>query len=170
MELGIVALADEKDSIALDTFLNRRRDLVALANKVVRNPAIAEELVQDSWLQWSSKTYPERDAAPIFTRIVMNLARDWHRKQKREWAKLEAFSLLHDDVPDTERIVISRMDLINVLRALQKLPAKSLRAFRLSRAEGMSFAEIGKQMGIAPSTAYGLVSEALIQVAVATQK
>ena len=160
----------EPDFVALETFVSRRNDLLALANSVVRNHAVAEELVQDSWIQWSKKDYPSADAAPIFTRIVMNLARDWHRKQKREWAKLDAFSLLHDNVPDTERIVISRMDLIDVLRALQKLPAKSLHAFRLSRAEGMSFAEIGRKMGIAPSTAYRLVSEALIQVAVATKK
>lgn len=162
-------MANDKDNIALETFVSRRNDLVALANTVVRNYAVAEELVQESWIKWSKKDYPSSEAAPIFARIVMNLARDWHRKQKREWAKLEAFSLLHDHVSDTERIVISRLDLLDVLAALSALPPRSLRAFRLSRVEGMNFVQIGKKMNVAPSTAHRLVSEALIRVAVATQ-
>lgn len=163
-------MAKKQNRTALDTFVSRRNDLFALANKVVRNPAVAEELVQDSWLQWSAKSYPEKDAAPIFTRIVMNLARDWHVKQKREWARLESFALLYDDAPDTERIVIARMDLMNVLRALQQLPDKPLRAFRLSRVEGMTYAQIGEEMGIAASTAYLLVADALVELALLTDK
>lgn len=143
---------------------------MALANKIVRNPAVAEELVQDSWIQWSSKSYPEKDAAPIFTRIVQNLARDWHVKQRREWARLESFALLYDDAPDTERVVIARMDLMNVLHALQQLPERSLRAFRLSRVERMTYAQIGEEMGIAASTAYLLVADALVELAWLTDK
>ena len=163
-------MADASDNIGLDTFVRRRRDLVALANKVVRNQAAAEELVQDSWIQWSSKSYPERDAGPIFSRIVLNLSRDWLKKQKRERAKLESFSLFYDTAPDTERVVIGRQDLINVMRALQQLPPKSLRAFRLSRVEQMTFTQIGEEMGIARSTAYDLVSQALIRVALYAKK
>lgn len=160
----------ERCDIALDTFVSRRNDLVALANKFVRNQSVAEELVQDSWLKWNAKNYPSSDAGPIFSRIVVNLSRDWLRKQKREWTKLESFSLLYDTAPDTERVVIGRQDLINVIRALQKLPPNALHAFRLSRVEEMTFAQIGNEMGIAPSTAYGLVSEALIRVALITKK
>lgn len=160
----------KQKNLALDTFLVRQRDLIALANKVVRNPAVAEELVQDSWIQWSAKSYPEQDAAPIFTRIVMNLARDWHVKQRREWARLEAFALLYDDAPDTERIVIARIDLMNVLRALNQLPHRSLRAFRLSRVEGMTYAQIGKDLGVSTSMAYRLVADALVELAWLTDK
>ncbi|MEM9911594.1 MAG: RNA polymerase sigma factor [Pseudomonadota bacterium] len=163
-------MAGRQVDIALDTFVTRRNDLVALANRVVKNRAIAEELVQDSWIQWSSKTYPNGDASPIFSRIVLNLSFDWLRKQKREWTKLEAFSLLYDSSPDTERVVIARHDLLNVMRALQQLTPRSLRAFRLSRVEEMTFAEIGQEMGLATSTAHRLVSEALIKVALVTQK
>ncbi|MEM6891492.1 MAG: RNA polymerase sigma factor [Pseudomonadota bacterium] len=163
-------MPSDADSVALNTFVSRRGDLLALANKIVRNPAVAEELVQDCWIQWSLKSYPEKDAAPIFTHIVKNLARDWYVKQKREWARLESFALLYDDAPDTERVVIARMDLINVLRALQQLPERSLRAFRLSRVERMTYAQIGAEMGIAASTAYLLVADALVELAWLTDK
>ena len=170
MSIGMDAMVERQGNIGLNTFVRKRGDLIALANKVVRNHAVAEELVQDSWIQWSSKSYPNRDAGPIFSRIVLNLSFDWLRKQKREWAKIEAFSLLYDNAPDTERVVIARQELLNVMGALQKLPPRSLRAFRLSRVEEMTFAEIGKDMGLSTSTAYRLVSEALIQVALVTQK
>ncbi|MEM6481591.1 MAG: RNA polymerase sigma factor [Pseudomonadota bacterium] len=163
-------MAEKLDNIALDTFVTRRNDLIALANTVVKNRAIAEELVQDSWIQWSSKSYSSSDAAPIFKRIVLNLARDWHRKQRREWMRIEGLSLLYDNTPDTEHIVISRQDLRIALLALQQLPSKSLRAFRLSRVDGMTYAQIGKKMGISTTAAYYLVSDALVQITVASER
>lgn len=163
-------MAKQQDTLALDAFLSKRHDLVAIANGIVRNHAVAEELVQDSWILWSNKTYPSADAVPIFKRIVRNLARDWHRKQRREWSRMESFALLYDHAPDTERVVISRQDLLNVLRALQQLSPRSLHAFRLSRVDGMTYAAIGKQMGIAPSAAFNLVSDALVRVTLACKK
>lgn len=168
--IGNDVMAEGQSISALDTFVSRRNDLVALANNVVRNRAVAEELVQDSWIQWSTKSYSASDAAPIFKRIVLNLARDWHRKQRWEWARMESYALLYDNAPDTERIVIGRQDLLNVMRALQKLSSKSLRAFRLSRVEGKTYVQIGKELGVAPSTAYSLVSEALVEVTLASKK
>lgn len=154
----------------LDTFLTRRNDLVSLADAIVRNRAVAEELVQDSWIQWSNKDYPDNSAEPIFKRIVLNLARDWLRKQKREWARFEAFALFYDNAPDTERVVIAREDLLNVFMALQSLSERSLRAFRLSRVEGLTYPQIAERMGIATSTAYTLVADALVKVTLASQE
>lgn len=154
---------------ALSVFLDRRSDLVALAQAIVKNRAVAEELVQDSWISWSGKSYPDNKAEPIFKRIVLNLAKDWYRKQKTELKRMDAYALFYDDAPDTERVCIARQDLMNVIFALQKLPARSLRAFRLSRVDGLTYAEIGERMGVATSTAYGLVAEALVQVTLAAQ-
>ncbi|MEM9911729.1 MAG: RNA polymerase sigma factor [Pseudomonadota bacterium] len=163
-------MALRRDTSGLEIFVDRRSDLVALANAVVKNHAVAEELVQDSWLQWSRKSYPSSDAGPIFKRIVLNLARDWHRKQKREWARFETYALIYDNAPDTERVVIARQDLVNVMQALQSLSARSLHAFRLSRVEGLTYAQIADRMGIATSTAYSLVADALVKVTLASQK
>lgn len=163
-------MAKRQEIVGLKTFVDRRGDLLAIANAVVKNRAVAEELVQDSWLQWSQKSYSAAHAEPIFKRIVLNLARDWHRKQKREWARFESYALICDNAPDTERVVIARQDLLNVMRALQDLPAKSLRAFRHSRVDGLTYPQIAKEMGIATSTAYGLVADALVKVTLASQK
>lgn len=155
---------------ALSTFINRRHDLVALANAVVKNHAVAEELVQDSWLKWCSKAYAEADAEPIFKRIVLNLAKDWHRKQKREWARFETYSVVLDNAPDTERVVIARQDLINVIKAMEVLPDRPLHAFRLSRVEGLTYPQIAERMGVATSTAYSLVTQAFVKLTLASQK
>ncbi|MEM9498186.1 MAG: RNA polymerase sigma factor [Pseudomonadota bacterium] len=168
IETGVMASGSNYSG--LEAFVSRRGDLVALANTIVRNHAVAEELVQDSWLQWSNKSYPSADAVPILKRIVLNLARDWHRRQRREWARFEAYSLLYDDAPDTERVVIARQDLLNVVCALQTLSSRSLHAFRLSRVDGLTYAQIGAEMGVATSTAYGLVADALVTVTLATRK
>lgn len=160
----------EPETAGLTAFVDRRQDLIALANAVVKNQAVAEELVQESWLQWSNKTYPSSHAVPIFKRIVLNLAKDWHRKQKREWARFETYALLYDNAPDTEHVVIARQDLLNVLRALNTLPARSLHAFRLSRVDGLTYQEIAAKLGVATSTAYGIVADALVQVTLATGK
>lgn len=163
-------MAKPQDDIALDIFVSKRNDLVALANSVVRNHAIAEELVQESWLKWSTKTYPDDRAHSIFKRIVMNLARDWHRKQRRDWANLETFSLFFDNTPDTEHIVIGRQDLIIALRAMQQLPPKVLHAFRLNRVDGLTYAQIGKKMGISTTAAYYLVADALVRVTLTAER
>lgn len=155
---------------ALTEFLDGRSDLIALAQAIVKNRAVAEELVQDSWISWSGKSYPDDKARPIFKRIVLNLAKDWYRKQKTEKIRMDAYALLYDDAPDTERVCIARQDLMNVLFALQKLPPKALRAFRLSRVEGLTYAEIADHMGIATSTAYGLVADALVHLTLAAHK
>ncbi|MEM6482241.1 MAG: RNA polymerase sigma factor [Pseudomonadota bacterium] len=170
MSIGMDAMAERRDNTALDTFIARQSDFLALANSLVKNRAIAEELVQDSWVQWSSRSYPVSDAIPIFRRIIMNLAFDWHKKTDRECVRMKAYALLFDNAPDTERIIIARQDLMNVILALQSLPAKSLRAFRLSRVEGYTYQQIADEMGVATSTAYKLIADALLKLAMLTDK
>ncbi|MEM7189482.1 MAG: sigma factor-like helix-turn-helix DNA-binding protein, partial [Pseudomonadota bacterium] len=63
-----------------------------------------------------------------------------------------------------------RQDVINVMKALNRLPDRSLRAFRLSRIEGLTYAEIAARLGVATSTAYGLVADALVEVTLAANK
>lgn len=68
----------------LRCFVDDRDRLIAIACRIVDSRAVAEELVQESWLRWDARDYPADKAAPIFRSIVANLARDWRRRQRTE--------------------------------------------------------------------------------------
>ncbi|MEM9911611.1 MAG: RNA polymerase sigma factor [Pseudomonadota bacterium] len=148
-----------------DAFLRERKSLIALACTIVNNEAVAEDLIQDSWLRWSGKTYPSDKARPILRRIVANLAKDWQKKQRNERHALSAHLLTLDNAPDTERVVIAKQDLERVVVALGELPPKMLKAFSLHRVEGLTYVQIGKEIGTVPSRAFTLVEEAMVHLA-----
>ena len=151
----------------LQTFISDRDRLIALACRITNNPAIAEELVQESWIRWHGKSYAEKDARPIFRQIVANLARDWHRRRKTETAYLLVQSgLVYSDV-DSERIVIAQQELRCIGNALKGLPPRVVSAFHMSRVEGLSYAEIAKRLDTVPSRIHGYIVKALVQISLA---
>lgn len=158
-------MAQNGKDIALDTFVTKRRELLALANAVIGNKAIAEEIVQESWVLWNSKNYPGDRAAPIFKRIVLNLAKDLYRRQKREWACFKAHALTQDSVPDSERTYAARQTLTQVVDALHELPDRTLAAFRMHRLEGLTYVQIADRLEVVPSRAHQLVCNALVHLA-----
>ncbi|MEM8797749.1 MAG: RNA polymerase sigma factor [Pseudomonadota bacterium] len=154
-----------RDEDGLETFLSERERLMVLAQSIVRNPAIAEELVQDSWLRWGSRSYPTDRIKPILNRIVANLCRDWLRRQKAEKHGLDYLGLFSDTAPDTERIVISRQDLAIVMKAIGTLPRRTAHALYMNRIEGMTCAEIGTALDVSTQRAHQLVRSALVHIA-----
>ncbi|MEM8576047.1 MAG: sigma-70 family RNA polymerase sigma factor [Pseudomonadota bacterium] len=150
-------------------FVDDRRDLVRLARSIVGCPSIAEDVVQDSWLRWQGRSYPDQDAQLIFRRIVANLARDWRRKDRRERIGLLTLSQIERTAPDTEHVVIARADLAAAVIALGELPERTLAAFRMHRLQNMTYQEIGERLNISTQRAFQLVQRALIHVAVRLQ-
>lgn len=148
----------------LCAFLNDRDRLIGLACKIVENHAVAEELVQDSWIRWQQHSYPSEKAMPILRQIVANLARDWHRRQAREWNILNRDDLQMAEGPDSERLVIAREELAIVVAALREMPKRHVKAFRLSSIDGRTYAEIAQLLGVSRSRAFQLVRETLIHL------
>lgn len=159
-------MSNETQDVALSTFLKEREKLVALACALVGSRAVAEDLIQDSWLRWSGNSYPSDKARPIFRRIVANLAKDWHRRQKTERIAMATHVLTFDNAPDTERVVIARQDLEKTISALSELPDRSVKALRLHRVDGLTYAQIAEKIDTVPSRAYTLVEEAIVHIAV----
>ncbi|MEM8796239.1 MAG: RNA polymerase sigma factor [Pseudomonadota bacterium] len=152
---------------ALTTFLKERETLISVALRIVQSRAVAEELVQDSWLKWAEKQYPKDKALPIFVRIVSNLARDWTKSRKVEDRVLAELMLVMDVDFDPERILLARQELARVVKALEKLPPRTIRAFSMRYLEGVTFAEIARRMDIPLQTASSLVRKSLSTVAYA---
>ncbi|MEM8794490.1 MAG: RNA polymerase sigma factor [Pseudomonadota bacterium] len=147
-------------------FCEDREQLLALARSIVKNGAIAEEIVQDSWIRWDGHSFEKDSSRWILRRIVSNLCKDWLRRQKVERSSLQVFSLFEEHAPDTERVVISRQELRIVVNALKRLPKRTLTAFRLNRLDGLTFVEIGAEMNISAPRAYQLVCEALLHLTI----
>ena len=151
----------------LKTFITDRDRLIALACSITDNPAIAEELVQESWIRWHAKSYAEKDARPIFRLIVANLARDWHKRRKTENAYVvEQTGLVSSEV-DSERIVIAQQELRCIVKTLNGLPPRVVQAFRMSRVDGLSYAQIAKRLDTVPSRIHGYIVKALTQISLA---
>lgn len=159
-------MIDDRADCGLQCFLKERDDLVALARSVVGHTDIAEDIVQDSWIRWSCKSYPARDAIPIFRRIVANLAKDWYRRRRTEQRGLATEGLLQDDALDAERVYMARQELALVVAILRELPDRTLIAFRMHRLDGKTYAEIGLHLGVGTTRVHQMVHKALVHVAI----
>lgn len=155
---------------AVGTFIEERERLIALACSIVRDQAIAEDIVQESWIRWAGRNYCPSGARPVFRRIVMNLAKDWYRRSRTEKEVMHAQQLLFSPTLDSERVVLARLEIIAVARALAALPDRSRQAFRMHRIEGLGYAEIGKRLSVSPSTAFADVENALVELVLATDQ
>lgn len=149
----------------LATFVEERERLIALARSFVRDAAVAEDLVQDSWLRWHGRRYQEADAKSIFRTIVVNLARDWWRRRQTERAALDALAVIPEAVPTTERVVIARDDLARVVATLEQMPPRTRAAFEMSWLEGMTLSEIGSRLGVSKTRVHQMVAKTLVELA-----
>lgn len=148
----------------LQVYLGERNSLIAIACRIVESRAIAEELVQDSWFRWDKKEYSPEKAKPIFRSIVLNLARDWKRRQQLETAILEAIPHIERDTRDAERIVIARQEIKKMIKALEELEPRVVTAFRLHRLEGLSMAEIAERLDTVPSRIHAYLVKAITHI------
>ncbi|MEM6482582.1 MAG: RNA polymerase sigma factor [Pseudomonadota bacterium] len=152
---------------ALSAFVEDREKLISVACRIVESRAVAEEIVQESWLRWHDKDYPASQAKPIFQRIVYNIAYDLLRRQRLERNVLALEYLVSETAPDSEQIVVARQDLRRAVAALMRLPKRTVRALRLRSNEGLSYTQIGLRMQISRSRAYELVEDALVEISLA---
>ncbi|MEM6900147.1 MAG: sigma-70 family RNA polymerase sigma factor [Pseudomonadota bacterium] len=141
--------------------MSERDRLIAIACRIVDSRAVAEELVQESWIRWHSRSYPTEKATPVFRSIVMNLARDWRRRSKVEASFISSLTATFDDPRDAERIVIARQEVMRIVSALEELDPRVVLAFRLHRFEGRTLSQIAKELDTVPSRIHSYVVKAL---------
>ena len=145
-------------------FLEDRETLVSIARNIVKDHAVAEELVQESWLRWHQHDYPVNKARSVFRRIVANLAKDSFRRRKRERELLAYAAWQSADAPDSEQVCIARQELLVAVSALRELPKRTVQAYRLHCMDGVSCAEIGRRFNLSRSRAHALVEDAIVHV------
>lgn len=155
---------------ALTVYLENRDELVKLAKRIVLDGASAEDVVQEAWIRFSSRTQAAEIAQPkhyLFT-IVRNLALDWLRRAAvvpttpTAQAYMEAVA---SEVPSAERVLYYRDELRQLQAVLAELPERTQLAFRLNRIERKTLQETAEQLGVSLVMVHKIVTQASIYLA-----
>ena len=153
------------DSAAFDEiFRTWYGPLVGTAERMLRDRAVAEELVQDVMLElWRRRETLAADGsaqAYLFQATrnrVLNHLRHLKIEQRSEpEVRGESSSTPHADAA----VVEEELD-VAVQRAVQSLPDRCREVFELSRVHGLKYAEIARQMGISVKTVEAQMGKAL---------
>jgi len=153
------------DSAAFDEiFRTWYGPLVGTAERMLRDRAVAEELVQDVMLElWRRRETLAADGsaqAYLFQATrnrVLNHLRHLKIEQRSEPdVRGESSTTPHADAA----VVEEELD-VAVQRAVQSLPDRCREVFELSRVHGLKYAEIARQLGISVKTVEAQMGKAL---------
>jgi RNA polymerase sigma-70 factor (ECF subfamily) len=137
--------------------------LYRVALSILRNPAEAEDVVQDSFvrvLQRRRELAGIVEIRPWLVRIAWNLALDRRRRVRPEQMD-EAFAaaLVARDTPADDALAEAAR-IARVLVAMERLPGREREALLLSAMEELSTAEIGTVLGKSESSVRSLLFRA----------
>jgi len=137
--------------------------LYAFGKKYMKSDVEAEELVQEVFIKiWNNRTTLDVEKsfhAYLFT-IAFNHIRGHFKKRQVINGIVDGIAF---DVPDhsTEKGVLYRSILHQVIDLLNELPTKKKRIFEMSRFEGLPAKEIAKRVGLAPKTIDNQISDVI---------
>ena len=139
--------------------MSEKGRLSRLINRIVSNPATAEDLVQDTFVNVIGAQSREiRDDKAYLSRIARNLAVDQKRRERRFVdLKEEDFFALVDPSPSPQVIAADRQALLITMQAMSELPERTRKALEMHRLGDHTLVQIGKMLGISTSLAGRLV-------------
>ena len=121
--------------------------LVRLARGLLKDPYLAEDVVQDvlarAMLQWA-RVSAAHDLDAYVRRMVVNACTSWFRRAARRERTTDQPLILDQPVADRTDQLVERDQLLNLLR---KLPAKQRAVLVLRHYEGLPDAEIARMLG-----------------------
>lgn len=137
--------------------------LYRVALSILRNPAEAEDVVQDVFirvLQRKKELSTIVEMRPWLVRIAWNLAIDRRRKSRPDQIdEVFAASLVSTDLP-ADRALAEAGRIRQVLAAMEQLPQRERQALLLSAIDELSTAEIAAVLGKSESTIRSLLFRA----------
>lgn len=156
----------------LETYLERRADLVRFFAARLRSSAAAEDLVQDIYLRLAAMdgTAKVHNAVGYLYRLGSNLMLDRIRGERRgavrdgAWLDANSTRVGAEGVaeePDAEQVIAARQRLAATVEALRNLPEQTQRVFRMHKFDGMSHPEVAATLGISRSAVEKHVMAAL---------
>lgn len=150
-------------------FLKHAKTLQGLLTRKVRDPQLAADLVQESFLRLAEQQSGERiDNTPAYLyRTAHNLMIDHLRQQQRRKTDLVPHEALEGIVEDSlglEESTAAEQHMRRLRAAMNELPPRTREIFRLNRLEGLTHAEVARRLDISDSSVQKHLSRALAYV------
>lgn len=153
------------------------RQLRSMVRGQMRSVQDAEDLVQDSWVRATAASEtagqtPITNVRAYLFRIARNLIIDHRRRAAvKPIVEVEEAVLLAaaDPAPTPEGALITRDELNRMDRIIAAMPAKPREVFRLARIEGLSYADIGRRLGLSRQTVHQHMARALLALQLAAR-
>ncbi len=149
-------------------------ELLQFVRKRTGSYAIAEEVVQETWIRAHGLTadMPDNPRAYLY-RMAGNLAIDHIRRERARSRILsdeaedggDGITLLESlacSAPNPVERTISRQELTALNAAIRELPDKCREVFLLYRGEGMTMKEVAADLGITQKTVEKHIARAMI--------
>ncbi|MDN3518487.1 sigma-70 family RNA polymerase sigma factor [Aquisalimonas lutea] len=132
-------------------FENERRSLISRVRRIVSNDAVAEELVQESFLRLLDRPFMEHSAA-LLHRTARNLALDYLRSKKVRDRRPQGLREMDEGIlPPTDHVVEMADEWQQLIEVLEQLPERTRQIFLLNRVDGETYAAIAGMLGISTS-------------------
>ena len=138
--------------------------LVATADRMLRDRAVAEEIVQDVLLElWRRRESLAVDGSPqaYLFQATRNRVLNHLRHQKIELRSEPELIGDSQSTPHADADVAQEELSIAVQDAVRSLPDRCREVFELSRVHGLKYAEIAAQLGISVKTVEAQMGKAL---------
>jgi RNA polymerase sigma factor (sigma-70 family) len=133
-------------------FLDRYDNLKARLTQRLGSADLAGDVLQDTWLRLSRTEAigTVRNPLNYLFRMVLNVAQDRRRADKRHLSVVEVESLLHldDGKPNPADVAEARSDLQVLAAALAELPPRRRAILIAARLDNLPRQEIAARLGI----------------------
>jgi len=148
-------------------FSDHHRWLLQYVQRQLRNRADAEDTAAETFCQLlTARVDPESLEQPraFLSTVARRLIYDRYRRQRLEQAYLERLALLPEEfAPSAEEKILLLEALTTIDRTLSDLPLAVKQAFLYSQLDGLSYAEIGRRLGISERTVGRYMTQAIRQ-------
>lgn len=150
------------------TYNKHHNHIYKVAMRYLKSPILAQEVVQDVFMQLWSKREQINCEMPIeawlFT-VAKNNILNRLKKLANEWKALDYLKNKSEREDDSLQEKLIDTDCRNVINnALQTLSGMQLRVYKLAREENLSYLQIAEHLNISPLTVKTHMSRALCQI------
>jgi RNA polymerase sigma-70 factor (family 1) len=168
-EEKLLALLTNGSEYAFQLIYNKHHNRIyKVAMRYLKSPVIAEEVVQDVFLQLWSKRDRIKTGMPVeawlFT-VAKNNIFNRLKKLANEWKALNYLKDNFEYEDDTLQEKLVDADYNNMLnKALSSLSEMQLKVYKLAKEENLSYFQISENLNISPLTVKTHMSRALSQI------
>ena len=151
-------------------FLKHARTLQGLLTRKVRDPQLAADLVQESFLRLAEQQGKDEaidNSQAYLYRTAHNLLVDHIRQQQRRRTDTqphEALAHIEDERPSLDDALDAEQRLRLLRAAMAELPARTQQIFQLNRIQGLTHSEVARQLDISDSSVQKHLAKALAHI------